>query len=273
MPRFKTPLEIYALLPRTNCGDCGTATCLAFAAAVLKDEKNPRNCPHLDTGSVLLKEGNVERQVNMERIREEQLAELRAMVTRADILSRTDLLGGRREADRLVITCLGKDFAVGPDGSISSQCHTHAWFALPLFDYILRSTGADPTGRWIPFRELPHGKTWAPLFARRCEQPLQQIADRYRELFGDLVSMFSGFSSRRLLDSDIAVVLRPFPKVPVLVCYWMPEEGMGSKLHIFFDETAEQNLSVESLFALGAGIARMLERIMYTHTDDTSVME
>jgi CO dehydrogenase/acetyl-CoA synthase gamma subunit (corrinoid Fe-S protein) len=26
MTRFKTPLEIYALLPKTNCGECGIAT-------------------------------------------------------------------------------------------------------------------------------------------------------------------------------------------------------------------------------------------------------
>ena len=52
MTRFKTPLEIYALLPKTNCGECGIATCLAFAAAVLKEEKHPADCPRLDQAAL-----------------------------------------------------------------------------------------------------------------------------------------------------------------------------------------------------------------------------
>jgi hypothetical protein len=45
---------------------------------------------------------------------------------------------------------------------------------------------------------------------------------------------------------------------------------MGSKLHIFFDDTAEQNLTIDSLFTLGTGLVRMLEKIMLKHTDGKS---
>jgi hypothetical protein len=82
--------------------------------------------------------------------------------------------------------------------------------------------------------------------------------------------MFSGTSTARAFNSDISVVLFPLPRVPMLVCYWRPEDGMESQLHLFFDDTAERNLSVESLFTMATGIVRMLERIMYRHTDGTS---
>ncbi|MBS1243452.1 MAG: dehydrogenase/acetyl-CoA synthase gamma subunit (corrinoid Fe-S protein), partial [Nitrospirae bacterium] len=39
MPQIKTPFELYKHLPKTNCGDCGISTCLAFAAAIIKEEK------------------------------------------------------------------------------------------------------------------------------------------------------------------------------------------------------------------------------------------
>ncbi|MBW2053577.1 MAG: Fe-S cluster protein, partial [Deltaproteobacteria bacterium] len=35
--------------------------------------------------------------------------------------------------------------------------------------------------------------------------------------------------------------------------------------HIFFDETAEDNLRIESIFALGTGLVRMFEKIALTH--------
>lgn len=273
MARFKTPLEIYAHLPKTNCGDCGISGCLAFAAAVLKEEKLPADCPHLDKKALALLSGNIDRQVNIERSREEQLKELKKKIAAADILSRAELLGVRRTGDRLVITCLGKEFAVDRMGEVASQCHTHAWFSLPLLDHLLHSEGAEPSGRWVPFRELPRGKTWNPLFEQRCEKPLKRIADSHSELFEDLVSMFCATSSAPAFNSDISVVLSPLPRVPMLICYWKQEDGMGSQLHLFFDETAERNLPVESLFTMATGIVRMLERIMHRHTDGKSGLE
>ena len=82
--------------------------------------------------------------------------------------------------------------------------------------------------------------------------------------------MFSGVSSFNNFSSDISVVLYPLPKVPILICYWKPEEDLASRLHLFFDATAEKNLPVESLFTLGTGLVRMLEKILQKHASGKS---
>ncbi len=41
-------LEIFKLLPRTNCKECGMATCMAFAAALAQSDKTLKDCPLLD---------------------------------------------------------------------------------------------------------------------------------------------------------------------------------------------------------------------------------
>lgn len=270
MSRITTPLAIYKFLPKTNCGQCGIATCLAFAAAVIKQEKRLSECPHLDKVILDRYEGMIDRPVSIEGVREEQLKELKKAIKTIDLPSRAALLGGRSTGETLVIRCLGKDFEIDGNGNVVSQCHTHAWFTLPLLDYILHSRGEAIVGRWVPFRELEKGVTWNPLFEQRCEKPLKQIADAYHDLFEDLVRMFSGASAFNKFNSDISVVLYPLPKVPVLICYWKPEDDIESKLHVFFDDTAEKNLPVESLFTLGTGIVRMLEKIMHRHTDGKS---
>jgi hypothetical protein len=272
MSQIKTPLELYKHLPRTNCGDCGITTCLAFAAAVIKEEKRLADCPHLYRDAAAKLEGRIKKQVNIESIREEQLIVLKKKLSTIDIVSRAGLLGGQKNNRTIVIKCLGKDFEIDADGNVASQCHTHAWFSLPLLDYLLHSRGVDISGQWVPFRELEHGKTWAPLFEQRCEKPLKLIAESYNDLFADLISLFSGTSAHDRFDSDIAVILYPLPKVPVLICYWQPDEGMESKLHMFYDETAEQNLSIESLFTLGTGLVRMFEKIMRRHTGGKSAL-
>lgn len=270
MPSLKTPLDLYKHLPGTNCRSCGARSCLAFAAAVISGEQDLPDCPLLDHAARARLAGRIELQVNLERIREAQVRELRGRIAAVDILSRAALLGGESSGKALKIQCLGKEFEIDRLGTVASQCHTHSWFLLPLFDYILHCSGEAATGRWVPFRELEQGGAWGPLFERRCEQPLKRIADASGGLFSDLVSMFSGQASRPAEDADLAVVLHPFPRVPVLFCYWREEEGMESKFHLFFDANAEKNLPIASLFTLGTGLARMLERIMYTHTDGGS---
>lgn len=270
MSKITTPIEIYKLLPKSNCRQCRISTCLAFAAAIIKQEKQLADCPHLDKDTIARYEDKIERPLDMEGIREKQLKELKEKISTSDICSRAELLGARRSGESIIIKCLGKDFEIDRHGTVMSQCHTHAWFSLPLLDYVLHSRGEDIAGKWVPFRELENGRTWNPLFEQRCEKPLKQIADTHSELFEDLVNLFSGASSFNTFDSDISVVLYPFPRVPVLICYWKPEDDIGSQLHVFFDDTAEKNLSIESLFTLGTGLVRMFERIMYKHSDGKS---
>ncbi len=41
------PLDIYELLPRSNCGECGEATCMAFAFGLLEARHEPGECTGL----------------------------------------------------------------------------------------------------------------------------------------------------------------------------------------------------------------------------------
>ncbi|MGB6341038.1 MAG: (Fe-S)-binding protein, partial [Candidatus Aminicenantaceae bacterium] len=39
-------LDIFKLLPRTNCGDCGVPTCMAFAMKLAQKKAELSECPH-----------------------------------------------------------------------------------------------------------------------------------------------------------------------------------------------------------------------------------
>ena len=77
--------------------------------------------------------------------------------------------------------------------------------------------------------------------------------------------IFAGTQVERHHDSDISVVLHPLPLVPILICYWRPEEGLASSLNLFFDKTADANLDIGSLFSLGAGLAQMFQKLAQRH--------
>jgi ArsR family metal-binding transcriptional regulator len=45
--RAPRPLDVYALLPQTNCGQCGESTCLAFACNLLLHNRELDECQPL----------------------------------------------------------------------------------------------------------------------------------------------------------------------------------------------------------------------------------
>ena len=47
-----TGMQIYKLLPRTNCKDCGLPTCMAFAMQVAAKQKSLEDCPHVTDESM-----------------------------------------------------------------------------------------------------------------------------------------------------------------------------------------------------------------------------
>jgi hypothetical protein len=69
--------------------------------------------------------------------------------------------------------------------------------------------------------------------------------------------------------NEISDVLHPLPKLPVMVCYWRPDDGLGSCLSFYFDDTADKTLDIESIFYLGAGITQMFGKRAERHLFDT----
>jgi len=43
-----SPIEIFKKLPKTNCGDCGVPTCMAFAVNLTQGKAELSQCPHVD---------------------------------------------------------------------------------------------------------------------------------------------------------------------------------------------------------------------------------
>lgn len=265
MPRLKTPLEIYKLLPKSNCGQCYVPTCLAFAAAVIKGDKQLNDCPHLQGTSDEITE-KIDTRAPLEATREEHLASLKSQLPAVDFSLATQRLGAHLAGDKLAVKSLGKDFFVDQQGNVSSECHTHAGLTIPLLSYIIHSKGGNLSGDWVPFRELHNGGPMNPLFVQRAEKPLKKIADTHTDLFEDLISIFSGKRSTNQFGSDVSLIMYPLPKMPILICYWKPEEGMESALNFFFDSSAVNHLSIESIYALGAGLVMMFEKIVRKHS-------
>jgi hypothetical protein len=265
MTKIKNAMEIFQLLDKSNCGECGNKTCLAFAAAVFQGQKSIDECPKLG-GEIIERYSNgVENKKFIDRNRDEYLKMLKDQIADLDLASQAGKTGGRFLDGKLTIKVLGKSFTVDQDGNIFTDIHVNPWVAIPFLNYIVEGEGLTPTGNWVSFRELKDGKERYPLFQKRCEESMKRVADIYTNLFEDMVHLFDAKQVEKQFRSDISVVLYPFPKFPVMICYWLPEENLASGLNVYFDETADKNLDNGAIFILGAGLAQMFEKLAIRH--------
>jgi hypothetical protein len=266
MPEFKTLMDIFRLLEKTNCRKCDAKTCLAFAAAVFSGDRPLSDCPHVPP-EILGMYGGVQpkKPTDNELEIERQIAKMRARLARIDYAEAARRIGGAYDGKRLVIKIMGRDVGLDAEGKIYTDIHVHPWITVPILNYVLDCKGAPVRGQWVPLRELPGGQDWYRLFGQRCEKPMKQVADTYADLFADLVDIFNGRPVDGHYQSDVALVLNPLPLVPLLICYWRAEEGMESTLNLFFDASAGDNLGIEGIYALAAGITRMFEKLASRH--------
>ena len=265
MPGPKNAMEIFQLLDKSNCRECGEKTCLAFAGAVFQHRREIGECPKLPSSVVDRFAADSTERVAIEENQDAYLEAMREKIRRADFIAAEQRTGGRLHNEKLTLKILGKDFSVDKQGNLYADIHVNPWVAAPFFDYVLNGEGVAPSGKWVSFRELKDGKDRYPLFRKRCEEAMLRVADTYTDLFDDMVHLFSGRQVARQFRSDISVELRPLPKVPMMICYWRPDEGLDSSLNIYFDATADRNLDIGSIFSLSAGMSQMFQKLAVRH--------
>lgn len=265
MPQAKNAMEIFKLLDMSNCRECGEKTCLAFAGAVFQGRKKLAECPKLDPEIIERYSEPSAKKETIEQNRDEYLKQLKSEIARHDLAEAAERVGARFSGHKLTLKVLGKNFGVDGEGKLYADIHINPWVVVPFLSYILHGKGLPASGNWVSFRELKDGKERYALFQKRCEESMKRVADIYTNLFDDLVHMFGAKKVAQQFESDISVVLHPLPRVPIMICYWMPEDGFESSLNVFFDRTAEENLDIGSIFTLGAGLAQMFEKLALRH--------
>jgi len=265
MSHINNPMEIFKLLNGSNCRECNEKTCLAFAVAVFKEKKPIHACPYLEKEVIDRYGGAIEKPNTVDEYKAEAIEILKQKISLIDLSESAKRLGARFSNNKLTIKIFGKDFSVDTKGNLSSEIHINAYMVVPALNYILNGSGKSPNGDWITFRELTGGPSRYAHFQQCCEKPLKRVADTYTDLFKDMLEIFDGKQIVSPIDSDISIVLYPLPLFPIMVCYWKPEDGLESNLHIYFDFTSDDHLDIESIYTLNEGLALMFKKIALRH--------
>lgn len=256
-------MQVFTLLDKSNCGKCGEKTCLAFAGAVFTGKKAISACPTLDPEVV--RRFTASGDDVQPAATDDYVAEMKEELGALDFTAAAERCGATLKNGWIAARVMGKEFRVNREGQFSSDIHITPWVSGPFLTYILHGKGLEPTGNWISYREVEGGRERYGLFQQRTENDLRKVADAYPDLFRDMVEIFQGSKVEDQFEADISVVLLPLPKVPVMISYWLPDDGLESSLNIFFDETVNDNLGNDGIYSICAGLTTMFEKLAERH--------
>ncbi len=260
-------IDIYKDLPRTNCGDCGKASCFAFASAAYLEAYPLASCPHLAAERLLqmearLNEGRDEGEGRRPASSEQALRALLAALEETDLAVQAQRAGGalRSGPDGVELRFLDARYLVTREDVLALDGDAPTvWVKVFLLIYLTRATGRAEAGRWISYRDLPNAVSKAASF-EECAAGIAEafagdtdgLERRVRQLGGEAAA------GPQAAVADRAFLLRALPRVSLLLLFWDAEEEFEARVSLLLDQHVLDYLDQEAIVFLGEALEHLL---------------
>ena len=265
-------VDIYQkLLPKTNCGDCGFPTCLAFASMVVSEKHPLKNCPHiqneaLESAQLELDDQHAAGKWTRRDMAADALQWARERAASMDIPDLPSRIGGRLVKDGdtefLELPYFTGNIEIRQDGIFKSNGDDLGrWEQVFIYNHMAQGGQAVPTGKWKGLVELPNTVSKMKSMKDQVEAPL--IA-AFSGLAADLEKAGRAIGGRPAGDkdanADVALVFTPLPRIPVMLLFWDadPADGFEAEVKLLFDETITEHLDIESIIFLSERLRQLL---------------
>lgn len=251
------PIDLYKMLPKTNCGDCGQPSCLAFATQVLGYGYELRHCQHLEKSAVekieqaldkqrekgvyLKKENHqIARNHLKEKIRDHDFQEI------APGLGVSYLVEDGVRALR--IPYFGTTVIVRHSGLPDTE-ELDPWDEVLLYNYIFFSGSKPLSGKWVGLESFPNSLSKRVALDQGCHRRINQVFAGAQSELEEACRKLGGIPVADGHNADLAFWFKPLPKMPLLLLIWEEDkdEGFDSQTKVLFDESALEYLDLEGL--------------------------
>ena len=268
------PLDILQRTPKTNCGECGHATCLAFAAAVSRAGEEIILCPYIDLEGLKTVPQSDKKDMEglAEQVTEQQdmalVKYLQSKISAFDFGAIAESLGAEWSADQpdiLVIPYLGREVRLSKSGVLmNNDAVVDPRDQILLYNYVHSCGGRKPDGQWVGMESLPNSISKVKTLATYCEEKIaKNFVNKPSSLLREIAQKFDGGPGPVDLSATatVAFVIPVLPMVPQFLLFWdeEPEDGFAAKAKVLFDHHVLDFLDIESLLFTAE---RMAERFV-----------
>lgn len=265
-------IDIYQkLLPKTNCGDCGYRTCLAFASMVVSEKLPLENCPFIAPEKIKEARQELEKQYAEGKWTRRDMAHdaLKWAKERAASMKIVDLperIGGKltdtSDGQALELPYFNGFIYIKP-GSITKADGSSLtrWEQVFIYNHMAQGGASLPTGKWKGLVDFPNTVSKIKSMKNHVETPLiERFSGKTQELINNALSFGGKIISDDTINADAALLFKPLPRIPVMLLFWdeNPNDGYGAEVKLLFDETVIDHLDIESIMFLSERIKQLL---------------
>ncbi len=263
------PLELYQLTPRTNCGDCGFSTCLAFATHVVKGEVSVDKCPHME---VSLRE-RIKFQIKAQLDEGYGLKKDKLQIGLDYLFGKLKEIGLKRCAEKhgfktqnvggtesFILPYFNREIRVtDTDISAVDGEELDPWDKVFILNYVLGEAGT-PSGEWVGMESLPNSISKVKTLEKTAEKP---IAEAFLGKPEKLLEKSLSIGGKVIGDcsADCCVQFDVFPRLSVRLSFWDGEasEGFEARAKFLFDKKVLSVIDLESLCFICEKITKRLK--------------
>jgi len=259
------------VLPKTNCGECGFPTCLAFASMVVSEKLPLGNCPHIspdlmNTYRRRLEDQQAEGKWLKKDMSKEALEWAKERAASMNLEDLPERIGGslHNDGDRTHLRLpyfrdainIFEDGVEHDDGS-----ELNRWEQVFLYNHMAQGGRREPTGEWKALEEIPNTISKIKSMKEYVETPLIERFSGYCDELNAAGIAIGGINFQQSGPSaDVVMYFRPLPRIPLLLLFWDadPEEGFDANVKLLFDETIVEHLDIESIIFLSERLGQLL---------------
>jgi hypothetical protein len=191
--------------------------------------------------------------------RDELVKSLMDEVSKLDLREIAPHLGCAIKGDRMVVRCVGQEYTIGGDGTISPDTG-NKWIRILLLHYVRNRGKGEFSRKWVSFSELRGGFVKASTFVRDCEEPLRELMDQDTPAISSLLERL-GAEDAKGFSADHARTLDLLPRIRTLILYRLGDEEFPSSLKMLFDAVTTEFIDVETLIFLCEGLVHTLTKM------------
>ncbi len=165
----------------------------------------------------------------------------------AGVVEKAPMLLGSIEDGMACMPLFGEKCCVGAEGVYKGQVKLDAIGSILVVRYLLQAGNAPMANKWLPYRDLKDGAQFSSFIKANIEDRIAHAFRGRRDVLAQRLSALGASAAGKDLPGDVALVVHPLPKVPVLSLFWDADEEFPASFQFLFDASALSYLDLEAL--------------------------
>ncbi len=176
--------------------------------------------------------------------------ELLDVVRQTGAAANAPMLLGSVEEGAACIPLFGEKCCVRRDGVYKDGAKLDTIGSILVVRYLLQAGDAPMLHAWLPYRDLKDGAQFSGFIKTNIEDKIALTFQGRRAALEQRLSALGASTGGPDVRGDIALVVHPLPKLPVLCLFWDKDEEFPASFQFLFDASAPTYLDLEALAAV-----------------------